>query len=414
MRRVWWFAAGYAAVLMLLAPHLSLWLDEVLTLTGAVQPDLASLMENLLQQQGATPLAFLIPHWTIGLFGLSPLTARLPSILASAGSLPALYLLARRAGLAAPGFAVAVFALWPLELRYALEARPYAMALCLGLWLTVVFLQRTHWTIYAALTVAMGLTHPYSLVIPAAHLVWSLWQDRARANLPAAALAATVLALIPWYVHFSAGWRAQSTLQQLAFWNPRAALVFLREISGSGYIGAAILVAGIALGSAKPLAERRFWAVFALFPLLTIPLANVTFDYFFAIRQLLYITPALAILFAAGPRIALAAFLAASLYADVAWYMRPREDWSAASNAIAAAVSESGCVQFVGDSQKLFAFFRPELAARACPADAPRVVLAGSTYEPAQAAEQAALLARGLHKQSERTFVAPIVEVYSR
>ena len=414
MRPVWWFAAGYGLVLMLLAPHLSLWLDEVLTLTGAAQPDLASLMENLRKQQGATPLAFLIPHWTIGLFGLSALAARLPSILASAASLPALYLLARRAGLAMPSFAVAVFAVWPLQLRYALEARPYAMALCLGMWLTVVFLQRAHWSVYAVLTIAMGLTHPYSLVIPAAHLTWSLWQDRARAILPAAALAATACALIPWYAHFSADWRAQSTLQQLVLWNPRAALVFLREISGSGYLGTAILLAGIVRGFTKPLAARKFWVVAAALPLVAIPAANSVFDYFFAVRQLIYILPAVAILFCVFPRKLLLGFLILSLYSDVTWLMRPREDWSAASDAIATAVSESGCVQFVGDSRKLFAFFRPELAARTCPADAPRVVLAGSTYEPTQSAAQAALLGRGLRKQSEQTFVAPIVEIYSR
>lgn len=414
MRPVWWFAAAYAAVLMLLAPHLSLWLDEVLTLTGAIQPDLASLMENLRQQQGATPLAFLVPHWTIELFGLSPLSARLPSILASAASMPAMYLLARRANLEVPGFAVAVFTLWPLQLRYALEARPYAPALCLGLWLTVVFLQRSHWLVYVLLTIAIGLTHPYSLVIPAAHLVWSVRSDRQRALLPVAALVLTGLVLAPWYAHFSAGWREQSNLQELQSWNPRALLVLFREVSGSGYLGTALLIGGIARGWVWPFEGRRFWLITAVLPLILIPVANIAFNYFFAIRQLIYTLPALAILFSVKPRHFLLPFLAAALYGDVSWYLRPREDWSAASNAIAAAVPERGCVQFVGDSQKLFVFFRPELAARTCTPDAPRVVLAGSTYESGQSAAQAALLARGLRKQSEQTFVAPIVEIYSR
>ena len=413
MRALGWFTLCYALALVLLAPHLSLWLDEGLTLTGAGQPDIASLMENLRKQQGATPLAFLVPHWVVGMFGISPVTARLPSILASAASMPALYFIARRAGAEVPGFAVAVYALWPLQLRYALEARPYALALCLGLWLTLAFLKRSHWSVYVLLTVAMGLTHPYSLVIPAAHFVWSFLHDRSRAMLPVAALVVTALVLAPWYAHFSAGWRAQSAVQELELWNPRAVLVFVREISGSGYIGAAILAAGIALGLRNSLTPNRFWAASALVPLLLIPLANLSFDYFFAIRQLLYIVPVLALLLSVGPRYVVAAFLVASLYADVSWYLRPREDWSAASNAVEEQ-TKGNCVKFVGDSQKLFAFFRPELAARICRPDATRVVLAGSTYEPGQAAARAALMARGLRLQSARTFEAPIVEVFSQ
>src|SRR5689334_755784 len=99
-RALFWFTISYAALLLFLAPRLTLWLDEILTLTGAVQPDLTSLMENLRKQQGASPLAFLIPHWTIAAFGLSNFTARIASLIPAVASLPAIYWLARRAGLA--------------------------------------------------------------------------------------------------------------------------------------------------------------------------------------------------------------------------------------------------------------------------------------------------------------------------
>jgi type IV secretory pathway TrbD component len=371
-------------------------------------------MENLRKQQGATPLAFLIPHWTIQIFGLSHLTTRLPSILASVAACPALFLIARHIDLQVPIFPVVVFALWPLQFRYALEARPYALALCL----TLAFLRKSHWSIYVLLTIAMGLTHP-ALVIPAAHLVWTLLHDRPRAILPGAALALACLTLLPWYhAHFSAGWRAQSAEQQLAPANPRAVFVFLRELSGSGYFGTAILAAGVALGLRRPIEPKRFWLTCMALPLIAVPLANIAFDYFFAIRQLIYIVPALALLFCAASgrigKLLLWGFLSASVYSNLAWFQRPREDWSAAANAIAAEVSRGACVQFVGDSQKLFVFFRLELAAHLCSANAPRVVLAGSSYEPAQAATQAALVTRGLTKQSEQTFVAPTIEVYGR
>lgn len=406
-RPLFWFVISYAAVLLFLAPRLTLWLDEILTLTGAVQPDFASLMENLRKQQGASPLAFLIPHWTIAAFGLSNFTARITSVIPAVASLPAIYWLARRAGLQYPLLAVAVFALWPLEFRYALEARPYALALCLGLWLTVALLAEAKAILYVAITVVMAMVHPYSLFIPIAHM-------RYRWRVPATALVIAVVALLPWYLHFREDWRVVSFEQELSSANWRAPLIFVREISGSGYVGAAILVGGIALGLRRRIEPRALWIALAVVPLIAAPLANIAFDYFFAIRQLIYALPALAILFTPGNRCLVAAFLIASIYSDVRWFTKPREDWAAASSAALTEVHNGACVSFVSDSQKLFVFFRPELAKHPCSSDATKIVLAGSTYETEthQVAARALLTSRGFRKQSERSFLGPFIEIY--
>lgn len=408
-RALFWFTISYTAVLLLLAPRLTLWLDEILTLTGAVQPDFASLMENLRKQQGASPLAFLIPHWTIGALGLTNFTARMTSVIPAVASLPAVYWLARRAGLAQPMLAVAVFALWPLQFRYALEARPYALALSLGLWLTVALLAEARPWLYIAITLAMALVHPYSLFIPIAHALWL------RSRIPVIALAIAVVALMPWYLHFREDWRVVSAEQELSAANWRAPMIFLREIAGSGYIGTAILAAGIVLGLRRRVGPRSLWIALALVPLIAAPLANVAFDYFFAIRQVIYALPALAILFAAaGNRYLAAAFLIASVYADVRWFTKPREDWGAASQAALTEAEQGACVAFVADSQKLFAFFEPELANHVCAPHASKVILAGSTYETEthQVAARALLTSRGLTKRSEQTFRGPFIEVY--
>ena len=418
-RALAWFLPAYAAILLLMAPHLSLWLDEVLTLSGAKEPDLAAMLVNLQKQQGATPLAFLIPRWAIQIFGFSLWSTRLPSILAAVAACPAVFLLGRRAGLRQPFAAVLVFALWPLEVRYALEARPYALAVCLSAWLTVLFLERWSDAAYVVLVVALALTHPYGLFLPAAHLLWAILSDRERAMAPALGLALSAAALLPWYLHFQDGWRAISAQQHLGAVNWRAPLVFLREISGSGYVGTALLAIGIAM--ARPLASARFWWLALAVPMIAVPVANVVFDYFFAVRQLIFLLPLLALLFVAGSeavkswgRCLVAAFLIASLYANVMWTQRPREDWSAAADLAASEVSNGACVRFVGDSQKLFVVFHPELAQHACYEDAPRVVIAGSTYESVADDRAAHAFVQGMSKQAEQQFVAPRIEVYAR
>jgi hypothetical protein len=393
--------------LMLLAPFLSLWLDEVLTLTAAVEPTLSALLENLRLQQGATPLAFLVPRWSIQLLGNSLLSARLPSILASAASMPALYLIARRIGLVRPWLAILLFAAWPLHLRYALEVRPYALALCLTLWLTHALLEEWHPAIYTLLTLAIGLTHPYALVIPAAHALWS------RTRGPVIAIGVTVAALVPWYAHFGPGWREQV---QLTVWNPGAITVFLREITGSGYVGAALLFALLALGIQKAPPPRQLWILTIALPIIAVPLANIAFDYFFAVRQLIYILPALVILMAAArgwiAYTLSAAFLVAACYSNTMWLLHPREDWQAAAAVVSEQVSQGACVRFVSDSAKLFAYFRPELRDVHCTGS--RVVLASSTYEPTHAATAAALERQGYSRQSTRTFNGPIIEVWAK
>lgn len=418
-RALVWFLPVYTLLLLLAAPHLSFWLDEVLTLSAAREPDLAAMWVNLQKQQGATPLAFLIPRWAMQLLGFSLWSSRLPSIVAAVTACPAVFLLARRAGVVKPFAAVLVFAFWPLQVRYALEVRPYALAVCFSAWLTVIFVERWSRAFYVFLVIALALTHPYGLFLPLAHLAWAMLYERERALLPASALALGGAALLPWYLHFQDGWRAMSAQQQLGALNWRAPLVFLREISGSGYLGTALLAIG--LWFARSLASARFWWLALAVPMIAVPMANVAFDYFFAVRQLIFVLPLLALLFVAGTEAArsrgrwlVCAFIAASIYANVAWFTRPREDWNAAADVAATEVARGACVRFVGDSQKLFVVFHPELAQSVCPTSADRVVIVGSSYESAADDSAAHELVQGMTKQSERQFVAPRIEVFAR
>ncbi len=420
--------AAYAVVLAVLLPRLSLWLDEILTLAGARQPDLASLMEYLKTVPGGTPLAFLPPHAAIAVLGYSVFAARVTSAVASVAACAGVLVLARRLGLRFPLAAVAVFALCPLQFRYALEARPYALALCLTVWSTVVFFELldrprsvARILLYMLLTAAAGFTLAYALFVPLAHLAWLAVTrgSRMAAVVCAASLGVTAAALLPWYLHFRADWLLVNQQQQIAAWNWGAVQVFVKELTGAGYLGTALIAAGAVLGLRRT-GVRSPWLYYAAVPILLVPVANTVFGYFFAVRQMIYVLAPLALLFVAGTEslrtrgwALLALFLVASVYEDVNWFHKPREDWQAAAQAIPA----EGCVQFVPkDAELMYTYFRPELAGRKCSGGEAEVVLAISPYDPAgaRASAEAAEQARGLSRQSEQTFHGPEVQMWSR
>lgn len=414
-RALFWFVISYVALLLLLATVIPLWLDEILTLIGSTQPTLAALLDYIRTVPGGTPLAFLPARLTIATLGSNLLASRLPSILASAAALPGVFLLARHMNLRTPLAAVAIFALWPLQLRYALEARPYALALCFTVWLTVLILDDERPLLYVTLTILAALTQPYALFVPAAHLTH-------RRKFPLIALTVATVILIPWYAYFRGDWSHVIQDQNLVAFDTRAPLVLLHEISGSGYIGLAILATGACFARrAVPLAALWLWAII---PIALTLIANTAFHYFFATRQVIYILPALALLFAAGTErlgkpgcVLLAAFLTASLYENGRWFTRPHESWQAAAEHATAQLAPGSCIQFTGDSVQLFYYFRPELKAHRCtPELADRVILAITPYREEQDYPRAAagLTAHGLRKQSEQSFNGPRVEVWTK
>jgi hypothetical protein len=412
MRPLLWFLPCYALTLLVLAPRLSLWLDEILTLIGAIEPNTFALLEYIKTVPGGTPLAFLPPRWSIQALGNSPLSARLPSILASIAACPAIFLLARRMKLRTPFLAVLVFALWPLQLRYALEARPYALALALSVWSTEIFLslrQRpTRLWLYVSLTALAALAQPYAIFVALAHFAWALQYDRPTGRAPAIGLAVATIGLIPWYSYFRADWSAVVAEQRLAAFDPKSVLVLLHEVSGSGYPGTAILLAGISLTFRRP---RPFWLLGIAIPIIAVFIANLALHYFFATRQLVFILPALALLFTlGGSRLLLIAFLVASLYEDVQWFRKPRENWQAAANAIEREVAQGACVTFLGEnSDRIYEFFQPSLAAHTCSGTQRRIVIATSPY-----VESRDYAPPGLRLISRESFNGPGVEVYAK
>jgi uncharacterized membrane protein len=428
------FLAVYACALAALLPVLSLWLDEIYDLIVARMAHLADVLDYVPHVSGNVPLNYVIQFGSVHLLGFSAFTGRLPSAISSVMACAGVFILAKRMGLLRPLLATAIFASFPLQLRYALEARPYELALCLSIWATVAFLrvlERPGSVSRAALyglSVAAGLfTFPYMLFVPLAHLAWAgLAAFRARRGQPllAAALAIGIAGLIfaPWYLHSAGSWHTAVAIGQLkGTIGLRALPMILRELVAAGYIGSLLVLAGFVYG----LMKRRDWPLWMLYfvvPIVCAVAADAWFGYFLAIRQMIFVLPPLALLFAAGvealPRrpaaILTAALIAALVVGNISFFRRPRENWRTAAVILA---NETCIVYAPPDSRNLYAFFVPDLASRDCaPGQQPRVALAISPYDSKDSVSerQRQLKESGYTERADFNPATPRIEIYTR
>src|SRR5690242_16169053 len=102
---------------------------------------LADVLAYVPHVSGNVPIYYVFQFGSVHLLGFSAFSGRLPSAISSVAACAGVFFLARRLGLRWPLLATGIFALFPLQLRYALEARPYELALCLSIWASVAFLR---------------------------------------------------------------------------------------------------------------------------------------------------------------------------------------------------------------------------------------------------------------------------------
>ena len=391
--------------------RLSLWLDEILDLIGVRFYDLPRLIEYVPTNSGAVPLGYLAQAASVRALGYSAFSGRLPSAIFSVLGAVGILLLARRFALRWPVLALAAFCLFPLQFRYALEARPYSQALAISVWMTLAFLwlrERPTWTrsfLYWACIVAGLYTHPYSVFVAIAHFAWLLLAPGhlTRKKLlwtSGAALFLAALAFSPWYFYAHRFWRESiETSHFQATVDIKTPLLILRELIGAGYPGALLVLAAACIALAmkfRSRPDRFFWILQLACPVLLALLADEVFGYFVAIRQMIFLLAPLAILFAAGlevllnrwpiPAVVYAALLAGILvYHNTRLFTAPREDWAAPANLLARQARLGSCTLFLPpDSVRLYEFFNPDAGGRACPPDLATVrsvTVAVSPYE---------------------------------
>lgn len=444
-RAFWAFAAAYAGCLALLLPRLSLWLDEIVDLRGIRGYGFAQLVAWVPVNAGGVPLGYLTRSVTIHLLGYSTFSARLPSAVFSLLACWGVFVLGRLLKLRFPLIAVLIFCVAPLQLRYALESRPYSLALALSVWASVIFLHLlgriTAGTVFLYGFVALlGLyTIPYTIFVPLAHLTWlccvsrnpNRWRVLAATGL---ALAVAAIGFLPWYLWTAHLWSQSVASGHLHYAiGPKAALLVLRELVGAGYIGAALIVglAGLALKGALPDNQvRLFWLFYTVLPIVLAVFADVVFGYFLAIRQMIFVVAPLSLLATLGiERLALqrqrvaaaicAILVAVFLVADLRFFSRPREDWESASRILRTLTAQGSCVAFVpANSMEFYRFFVPQLAKEECASDVATrrsIAVAVSPYASGeQAGVEAQISKAGFTRSREFNSQGPKIELYER
>ncbi len=416
--------ALYGALLLWLATLLPFWLDEVLTLIGAAKPTVHELLTWVGYNPGSSPLAFLIEQPFIHVLGLTQLGARLPSILCSVLGAMALLGFARELNLRARALLLVVYLALPFQLRYAVEARPYAAALALtiaALWCLWRLLDRPSpgLAILYALLIAAGLyVQPFAAFVQIGALAGLAFSSQKKTvALAAAALAAGCLLFTPWYWHVRAAWQREIAVSGYAgalAW--RTPLVLLREIAGGGYWQSIPLVVGAALGWKElPTRLRHFLLGVILCGTLGAMAADAVSGYFFATRHALFVIPALAMLASAGfaanryrraGAVLAAIFFVASIAKSSAYFRSGSEDWPGAARAILDQARTGACVIVPPpEPEDMYAVFEPELRSHFCTAasaSGPAVVAVSQYSVPARVAETATILAsRGLRPSGE-------------
>ena len=186
------------------------WIDEILTLR-TTQGGAAAILE----QTAHPPLLYTLTALSVAAFGTSEFALRLPSLLAAMPAFPLLIALGTKwrqpgAGL----WAALLLAISPLHVKYAQEARHYALLMTLSLASTLLLyraLQKprpARWLAFAAITVADLYAHYGALMVLAAQMLltgtWIAWRGRSSRRLwpcPAAAASLTLVLYLPWLPH---------------------------------------------------------------------------------------------------------------------------------------------------------------------------------------------------------------------
>lgn len=377
----------YAATLLVIVPRLPLWLDEVLGLIGVRYARLDSLIDYVSGMPGGVPLTYVTQWAVVKLLGYSIYSGRLTSVLASVVAAIGVFALARRLPLRNPGAAVLVYCLLPLQFRYALEARPYGLALCFSVWAAVCFFRllenRTAGRALAySLCIVGGLySQPYTFFVPLAHVMWTLMNRKKVGakftGLIVGLVIGSGVAFLPWYLYEKSVWHeTAASYHSVVDW--KSGLLIVHELVGAGYIGTLVVVTASIFGVCRALRnnqERLFWSLYLAVPVAGAIAGDLFFGYFVAIRQVLFIVAPLALLSVLGVesgrsrlafRVAGMVLLITLIVGDISFLRRPREDWAAAAKLLADAKGRGACLLFVPGNADLYEFFEPNVPAARC------------------------------------------------
>jgi dolichyl-phosphate-mannose-protein mannosyltransferase len=179
--------------------------DELFTYEIATRPDLHAVLAGVRSNLEITPPLYFVIAWLFQKLGDPFVWLRIPSLLAGLATIPLTYVLGvrtvgRRAALVAAG----LFALSPIAIYYATEARAYALMTMLVVLSTIALLRaietndRRWWAALAVLDAAAMYSHYTSVFVLAAQAAWALWAHRELWRPLILAHAGAALLFAPW------------------------------------------------------------------------------------------------------------------------------------------------------------------------------------------------------------------------
>jgi uncharacterized membrane protein len=297
-----------------------LWLDEILQLLHSRPDSLRGILEGVAGDRGSAPLDYLIQHVFISNFhGAIEWTARFHAALFGVVAVWLVYVVCQTL-FNNPRWSLAgalLFCFYPFHHHYSQEGRPYSLFLLLTLILYLIYfrsLKKNSWHIwgsFAAVALMAFYTHAYTAVVLFGQLLfliyhqflkreeWRVVSRRGACFLFCSAFAAA--AYVPWlrYSFFNAKGSAAPGNGLRLF------LDLIKGLGDGSYPLAFALILCAAVGAYHLNKERHSLELGALllwiltpFPLVLAVL--IWRNYFFASRQLIFITPALIILAAVG------------------------------------------------------------------------------------------------------------------
>ena len=208
----------FAAALALRSLRLAwqpLWWDEGYSVFFATE--LLGRMALLTAQDIHPPLYYGLLHgWTLLWGSADPVILRALSVLIGSVTMPVIWWVGRLLFPARPRVALVaalLLAVNPMHIFYSQEVRMYGLELLLGLLSTGFFIKlrqadtpstrRRAILAYALITAAALYTEYYVALLPLAHFLWAIWQDRRRPRALLPLLAAdllTALLYLPWVI----------------------------------------------------------------------------------------------------------------------------------------------------------------------------------------------------------------------
>lgn len=299
-----------------------LWVDEIIQVMHSSPNNFWVLLEEVTKDRGGVPLDYLVQHIFLSFFGISEFAARIHAAIFGSLTVIVIYFLAKKMFDSKTAFITAVlYAVYPLHHHYSQEGRPYALFVfitcCnfLVFWNLLEKRRKSDWFLWFLITAISFYTNYFTVFVVFAQisfLIFLLLQKEV-----------TEIQKINWLFIFKAVGVATAAFVCLIPWiifgldtiygyepspekfNLKLFLRLIQEFGDRSYPLSILLIILIGLGikylfSAKINNKLAILILWGLLPLSLIFLLLWLRDYFFAIRQILFMTPALYILAATG------------------------------------------------------------------------------------------------------------------